>query len=201
MNAEMLGLTSTSTVSGEAITARQRGGTTMLFGRIQNYMDFEKELAQMMLYFIQTAMPVEKMRRILGVWEAKNESGLLGVSVFLDPRTGDPVGEDAILDLLATMKSTRFDLTMKPMPVDASVRQQQYMAALQMAQMILQTGRPIGPMTFKMIGEMSDLPEMFLAALAADAQAEQQMMMAQQQMAGVDGAIKQTQAREGPRGS
>ena len=201
MNAELLGLTSSSTVSGEAITARQRGGTTMLFGRIQNSMDFEKELAEMMLYFIQTAMPVEKMRRILGVWEARNQSGILGTSIFLDPISGEPVRDEQILDLLSTMKSTKFDLILKPMPVDTSVREKQYMQALQMSQMVLQAGTPLGPMTFKMIGQMSDLPEMLLASLEADAQAAQQAALAQQQLEGVQNAMKEQQAREGPRGS
>ena len=201
MNAELLGLTSSSTVSGEAITARQRGGTTMLFGRIQNNMDFEKEVADMMLYFIQTAMPVEKMRRILGVWEARNQSGILGMSVFLDPITGDPVQDDQILDLLSTMKTTKFDLILKPMPVDTSVREKQYMQALQMAQMIVQAGTPLGPMTFKMIGQMSDLPEMLLASFEADAKAIQQQALAAQQMEGIQGAMKEQQSREGPRGS
>lgn len=201
MNAELLGLTSSSTVSGEAITARQRGGTTMLFGRIQNYMDFEKELADMMLYFIQTSMPVEKMRRILGVWEAKNQSNILGTSIFLDPVSGEPVQDDQILDLLSTMKSTKFDLILKPMPVDSSVREQQYMQALQMAQMIVQTGTPIGPTTFKMIGQMSNLPDMLLASMEADARAAQQAALAEQQLVGIQDAMKQQQSRRGPSGS
>ena len=173
----------------------------MLFGRIQNYMDFEKELADMMLYFIQTSMPVEKMRRILGVWEAKNQSNILGTSVFLDPVSGEPVQDDQILDLLATMKTTKFDLILKPMPVDSSVREQQYMQALQMAQMIVQTGTPIGPTTFKMIAQMSNLPDMLVASFEADAQAAQQAALAEQQLVGIQDAMKQQQSRRGPSGS
>ena len=123
------------------------------------------------------------------------------MSVFLDPITGDPVQDDQILDLLSTMKTTKFDLILKPMPVDTSVREKQYMQALQMAQMVVQAGTPLGPMTFKMIGQMSDLPEMLLASLEADAQAAQQQALAMQQMEGIQGAMKEQQSRRGPKGS
>lgn len=200
INSELLGFTSTSTVSGEAITARQRGGATMLFGRLQNYNDFKRETANLILWLVQTTVPIEKMRRILGVWEAKNQTNILGTSVFLDPVTAMPVSEDDILSMLATVKSTRFDLTLKPKPLDQSVREQQFMKGLQMAQLVTTTGVPIGPMTLKMLGQMSDLPEMFLASIEADAQAQQQQMMAEQQMQQLGEAIKNQQARRGPNG-
>lgn len=111
-----------------------------------------------------------------------------------------PVSEDDILSMLATVKSTRFDLTLKPKPLDQSVREQQFMKGLQMAQLVTTTGVPIGPMTLKMLGQMSDLPEMFLASIEADAQAQQQQMMAEQQMQQLGEAIKNQQARRGPNG-
>jgi len=200
INSELLGFTSTSTVSGEAITARQRGGATMLFGRLQNYNDYKREVADLVMWLIQTTMPIDKMRRILGVWEAKNQGNILGTSVFLDPVTSAPVSEDQILDMLSTVKSSKFDLTLKPKPLDQSVREQQFMKGLQMAQLVTTTGVPVGPMTLKMLGHMSDLPEMFLASLEADAQAQQQALLAEQQAQQLGEAIKNQQARRGPNG-
>ncbi len=200
INAEMLGLTSSSTVSGAAVTARQRGGITMQFGRIQNYMDFEESTAQQMLWHIQNSMPVEKMRRILGVWEAKTQSNILGQSAFLHPVSGEPVQEHEILDLLSTMKSTKFDLVLKPMPVDSTIREKQFTTALQMAQLVTQTGRPIGPTTFKELAMLSELPERLIASLEADAQAERQALAAQQQAEGLTSAINERKSQEGPNG-
>lgn len=201
INAEMLGLTSSSTVSGDAIDARQRGGVTMLMGRLLNFQEFDREVAQEMLHQIQTQMPVEKMRRILGVWEAKTQTQITGESVFKHPNTGDPATEDEILDLLASMKTTHFDLVLKPTPVGTEVREQQFMKGLQLMQMITQTGRRIGSVAFKEMAQLSDLPERLIAALEADAQAEQQVAIAEQQQIAIGDSIKSQQAREGPRGS
>jgi len=201
INSEMLGLTSANTVSGSAITARQRGGITMQFGRVQNYIDFDQEVAQHMLWLIQRSMPVDKMRRILGVWEAKTQNQILGQSAFLHPVTGEPAQEHEITGLLSTMKDTKFDLVMKPMPVDQTIREKQMMTALQMAQLITQTGRAIGPTTFKEMAQLSDLPERLVASLEADAQAEQQMAQAQQQAEALQGTMNQRKSTEGPSGS
>lgn len=198
INSELLGLTSNSTVSGEAIDARQRGGITMLFGRLQNYQDFERFLAEQMLYLIQTTMPVEKMRRIMGVWEAKTSSQIMGQSPFLDPVTGDPVTEDEILDLLATVKNTKFDLTIKAMPIAASVRKQQFNTALQLAQLNAQTGRVMGETTFQELANLSELPERLAASLKADAIAAQQAAAAEAQAGGLENTVKSNQAKEGP---
>lgn len=198
MNAEMLGFTSTSTVSGEAIDARQRGGFTMQLGRITNYQEFEKEVAEQTLYQIQESMPVDKMRRMLGVWEARAQSQIMGVSVFLDPITGEPVSESQLLSLLSSVKNTQFDLTLKPTPTDQSTRDRQYMKALQAAQLVTQTGRPIGPTTFEQLLHLSDLPEMLIASLRADAIAAAQAAQAEAQGAAIGDAIKSEQARRGP---
>lgn len=199
-NAELLGFTSSSTVSGEAITARQRGGLTMLFGRIQNYMDFEKELAELVLYLIQTTMPVEKMRRIIGVWEAQNQSQILGQSVFLHPVTAQPVSEDEILEMLATVKNTSFDLILKPMPVDTTVKERQLQTVLQLINIINQSGRPMSTSTLRQVTHMADIPEMLAASLEADAQAEEQALAAEAQQAAIQDTIKQRQSQLGPNG-
>lgn len=200
INSELLGLTSNSTVSGEAIDARQRGGITMLFGRLQNYQDYERWLAEQMLRLIQKVMPVDKMRRIIGVWEAKTQSQITGQSVFLDPTTGEPASEDALFEILSTVKNTKFDLTLKAMPVADSVRKQQFMKGMQMAQLVTQTGRPLGPSTFRELSNLSDLPERLVASLEADMQGAIQAEQAEQQQAGIGDAIKQQQAQEGPNG-
>ena len=70
-----------------------------------------------------------------------------------------------------------------------------------MAQMIVQTGTPIGPTTFKMIAQMSNLPDMLVASFEADAQAAQQAALAEQQLVGIQDAMKQQQSRRGPSGS
>jgi len=200
INAELLGLTGSSAVSGEAIGKRQAGGITMQAGRIQNNLDFQKEVAKQMLYQIQISMPVEKMRRILGVWESKNAVGQDGQSPLLHPVTGDPVSEDQILDLLSTMKNTKFDLILKPMPTDQTVREKQFATALQMMQLVTASGRALGPTTFREVANLSELPERLVAALEADAQAEAQAAQAEAQNTQVGDAIKNRQAREGPNG-
>lgn len=198
INSELLGLTGSSAVSGEAIGKRQAGGITQQAGRIQNFLDFEKEVAEQALYQIQISMPVDKMRRILGVWEAKTQAGIVGQSVLLHPVSGVPVSEEEILTLLSTMKNTKFDLVLKPMPADQTIREKQFGTALQMMQMVTATGRPIGPVTFKEIAQLSDLPERLIAALEADAQAAAQQAQAEAQNAQIGETINSRKAQEGP---
>jgi len=198
INSELLGLTGSSAVSGEAIGKRQAGGITQQAGRIQNYLDFEKEVAQQTLYQIQQSMPVDKMRRILGVWEAKTQAGIVGQSALLHPVSGEPVSEDEILNLLATMKNTKFDLVLKPMPSDQTIREKQFTTALQMMELVTATGRPIGPVTFKEVASLSDLPERLIASLEADAQAAAQQAQAEAQNEQIGGAINSRKSQEGP---
>ena len=168
INAEMIGSSTQATVSGRAIKARQSGGSTALRPRLRTYEDAQLDLARMLFSRIQQFCPPEKIRRIIGVSEMSAPMGVAGQSVFTDPLSGMPVSEDMILDYLGKVKNIEFDLVFSTQPFTPTEREAQYQQALQMATLVTQSGRPIGPSTFNALIEMANLPSKLATALKID---------------------------------
>ena len=175
INAEMVGQTTQQTVSGRAIKARQSGGATALRPRLRNYEEANLDLARMMFSRIQQHYTPEKIRRIIGVAEMSTPMGPAGGSIFSDPLTGMPVPEEVIFSYLQKLKNIEFDLVFSTQPLSDTEREAQYQQALQMVELIQQSGRPIGPATFNAMIEMSDMPSKLATALKIDTMMPPQM--------------------------
>ena len=168
INAEMVGQTTQATVSGRAIKARQSGGSTALRPRLRTYEEAQLDLARMIFSRIQQYYTPEKIRRIIGVAEMSVPMGVNGGSVFSDPLSGQPVPEEMIFAYLQKVKDVDFDLVFSTQPLTATDRDAKYQQALQMAQLVTQSGRPIGPATFNALIEMGDMPSKLSTALKID---------------------------------
>ena len=187
VNAEMIGNTTQQTVSGRAIAARQAGGATGLKPRLRSYEDSLLDLARMVFSRIQQYYPPEKIKRIIGVYEQNTPLGPGGMPLFTDPRTGQPVPEDQIIQYLSNVSNIEFDVAFATHPSTPTEREAQFQTALQVAQLVTQSGRPIGPATFTELINMSDMPSRLATALKVDA------MMPPQQPADPAGQSKQLQ--------
>ena len=171
INAEMTGQTTQQTVSGRAIKARQAGGSVGLKPRFRTFEESQLDLARMLFSRIQQYYPPEKIRRIIGVSEMSNPMGPGGTPMFNDPLTGQPVPEDAVIQFLNNMSDCEFDIVFGLQNKGESERQQDWQDALQVAQLVAQSGRAIGPATFNAMIEMSDMPSKMATALKMDAMA------------------------------
>lgn len=169
INAEMTGQTTQQTVSGRAIKARQEGGVVGLKSRLRNYEDSQLDLARMIFSRIQQYYAPEKIKRILGVQELNSPMGPGGMPIFMDPATGMPVPDDQIINYLRMVGEVEFDLAFSTMPFTATDRQEKYQTALQISQLVAQSGRPIGPATFNALIDLADMPSQLATALKADA--------------------------------
>lgn len=171
INAEMLGQNEGATVSGRAIKARQSGGSTALKARFRNYEEAQLDLARMIFSRIQQYYPAEKIRRIIGISEQSMPMGPAGMSIFTDPMTGMPVPEDQVIQYLDNVTNIEFDLSFATQPFTPSEREAQFQTAMQMAAMVANSGRPIGPQTFMALIDMSNMPSKLSLALKMDAMA------------------------------
>ena len=170
VNAELVGQTTQVTVSGRAIRARQEGGTTILKPRFRNFEEAQLDLARMILSRIQQFYPVEKIRRIIGVTELSGPLGANGQPLFSNPLDGSPLPDDAIIQLLKTMRSTKFDLVLRLAPATASERQAQFEQAVQLAGLITSSGRPLGPNTMQAMIDLADMPTRLAEGLKRDSE-------------------------------
>ena len=184
INAELVGQTTQTTVSGRAIRARQEGGTTILKPRFRSYEESELDVARMLLSRIQQFYPVEKLKRIIGVAELSTPLGPTGQSIFADPTTGAPLNDMAVMSMLSQLRAYQFDLVLRLEPQTASERQAQFEQAVQLAGLITSTGRPLGSNTMAAMIDLADMPTRLAEGLKRDAQQEAMM---QQQMAGGEG--------------
>jgi hypothetical protein len=128
-------------------------------------------MARMLFSRIQQYYSPEKIRRIIGVEELNGPMGPGGSPLFLDPITGQPAPEDQILAYLGTISEIEFDLAFSTTPFTATERQEKYQTALQLAQLVAQSGRPIGPATFNALINMADMPSQLSNAMKMDAMA------------------------------
>jgi len=168
INAEMIGQTTQQTVSGRAIKARQAGGATALRPRLRTYEEAFLDLGRMIFSRIQQYYTPEKIRRIIGVTELSTPLGSTGASVFMDPITGQPVPEEVILQYLRQVKDLEFDVAFSTQPLTPTERQAKFQEALQMASLVANSGRVIGPATFNALVEMADMPSKLATALKID---------------------------------
>ena len=172
VNAEMVGSTTQKTVSGRAIEARQSGGSMVLQPRFFNFSEAELDVTWMALSRIQQYYPPEKIRRIIGLLEAAQQGTGMPPTVFADPITGMPMTEDEIHQTIVRMTNLQFDLALKKQPADPTQREADFSRAMQMAELIMRTGRPLGPNTVIALADMADFPSRFAEGLKRD------MMMA-----------------------
>lgn len=168
VNAEMVGQTTQQTVSGRAIKARQSGGATSLRSRLRAFEESMLDLSRMMFNRIQQFYTPEKIRRIIGVAELSTPMGPQGASIFTDPVSGMPVPEEVIFEYLTKVKNIEFDVAFSTQPFTPTEREAQYQQALQMAALVTQSGRPLGPATFNALIEMSNMPTKLATALKID---------------------------------
>jgi hypothetical protein len=171
INAEMTGQTTQQTVSGRAIKARQQGGSVGLKPRFRTFEESQLDLARMLFSRIQQYYTPEKIRRIIGVSEMSSPMGPGGTPMFNDPLTGQPIPEDAVIQFLTKMSEVEFDIVFGLQNKGETERQQDWQDALQIAQLVTQSGRVIGPATFNAMIEMSDMPSKMATALKMDAMA------------------------------
>ena len=170
INAELVGQTTQTTVSGRAIRARQEGGATILKPRFRMFEEAQLDLARMMLSRVQQFYPVEKIRRIVGVTELNTPLGSNGQSIFTDPQSGQPLPEEAIVEGLSTMRNTQFDLALNLAPATATERQAQFEEAVQLAGLITSSGRPLGPNTMQAMIDLAEMPTRLAEGLKRDAE-------------------------------
>lgn len=168
INAEMVGQTEQKTVSGRAIRARQEGGNTILKPRLFSFEESQLDVTHILLSRIQQYYPVNKVKRIIGLAELASPMGPAGMSIFSDPLTGQPMPEEEIMKLLTVMGSTMFDLSIKLEPADPTQRQTEFETAMQLTELLMKTGRPIGPMTFQALVDMSHMPTRMAEGLRRD---------------------------------
>lgn len=179
VNAEMVGQTTQSTVSGRAIRARQEGGSTILKPRFRNFEESQLDLARMMLGRVQQYYPVEKMRRIIGVTELSTPLGPEGQPIFSDPETGEQIPDSAVISILSTMKNTRFDLVLNLVPSTATERQAQFEQAVQLAGLLTSSGKPLGANTLQSMIDLAEMPTRLAEGLKRDAEQEVNPAMVQ----------------------
>lgn len=170
INAELVGQTTQTTVSGRAIHARKEGGSTILKPRFRSFEEAELDLARMLLSRIQQFYPVEKIRRIIGVTELSTPLGQEGRPLFTDPVTGREMRDDEIAHLLTTMRTTKFDLALHLSPSSATARQAQFEQAIQLAGVITSSGRPLGPHTMQAMIDLADMPTRLAEGLKRDSE-------------------------------
>lgn len=168
INAEMVGSTTQKTVSGRAIRARQEGGNTILKPRLYSFEESQLDVTHMLLSRIQQYYPPQKIKRIIGLAELASPMGAMGQSIFSDPVTGQPMSEDEVIRMLVTMSNLSFDLAIKLEPSDPTQRQAEFERAFQLAGLLMQTGRQLGPMTMQALTDMSDMPSRFAEGLRRD---------------------------------
>jgi hypothetical protein len=195
INAEMVGQTTQQTVSGRAIKARQSGGATALRPRLRTFEESNLDLARMIFSRIQQYYTPEKIRRIIGVAELSTPMGPQGNSIFTDPITGAPVPEEVIFEYLSKVKNVEFDVVFSTQPFTDTEREAQYQNALQMATLVTQSGRPIGPATFNALIEMSNMPTKLSTALKIDSMMPPTM---QPDPSGQTNTINKSKGGQGP---
>lgn len=203
INAEMVGQTTQQTVSGRAIKARQSGGAIGLKPRFRTFEESQLDLARMLFSRIQQYYPPEKIRRIIGVSEMSMPMGPGGTPMFCDPITGMPMPEDGVLQWLQKMGEIEFDIVFGLQNQSETERQAQWEQTLQVAQLVAQSGRPIGPATFMAMIDASDMPSKMANALKMDAMAppvQQADPGAQAQQIGKMQGGGQGQSKGGPMG-
>ena len=179
VNAEMVGQTTQSTVSGRAIRARQEGGSTILKPRFRNFEESQLDLGRMILGRVQQYYPVEKIRRIIGVTELSTPLGGSGQPIFSDPVNGQPIPDDAVISILSTLKNTRFDLALSLEPSTATERQAQFEQATQLAGLITSSGKPLGPASMQAMIDLANMPTRLAEGLKRDAEQEVNPAMVQ----------------------
>lgn len=179
VNAEMVGQTTQSTVSGRAIRARQEGGSTILKPRFRNFEESQLDLARMILSRVQQYYPIEKMKRIIGVTELSSPLGATGQPLFSNPQTGQPIPDQEVVSLLSTMKNTRFDLVLSLEPATATERQAQFEQATQLAGLLTSSGKPLGAHTLQAMVDLADMPTRLAEGLKRDAEQETNPAMVQ----------------------
>lgn len=168
INAEMVGSTTQKTVSGRAIRARQEGGNTILKPRLFSFEEAQLDVTHMLLSRIQQYYPPQKIKRIIGLAELAGPMGAMGQTIFSDPQTGEPIGEQQVIELLTTLSNLSFDLAIKLEPADPTQRQAEFERAMVLADMVMKTGRPLGPMTMQALVDMSDMPTRLAEGLRRD---------------------------------
>lgn len=179
INAELVGQTTQTTVSGRAIRARQEGGATILKPRFRSFEEAQLDLARMLLGRIQQFYPVEKLKRIIGVAELNTPLGTGGQPLFTDPQSGQPMPDEAIMGLLSTMRNTKFDLVLSLSPSTATERQAQFEEAVQLAGLITSSGRPLGPNTMQAMIDLAEMPSRLAEGLKRDSEQEVNPAMVQ----------------------
>lgn len=170
INAELVGQTTQTTVSGRAIRARQEGGSTILKPRFRSYEESQLDLAYALLSRIQQFYPVEKLKRIIGIAELSAPLGQNGKSLFTDPITGKPMPDEAVMSILGTMRTTKFDLALRLSPASATERQAQFEQAVQIAGLITSSGKPLGGNTLAAMVDLADMPTRLAEGLKRDAE-------------------------------
>lgn len=170
VNAELVGQTTQTTVSGRAIRARQQGGATILKPRFRSFEESKLDVARMFLSRIQQYFPVEKMRRIIGIAELSTPLGQEGQSIFTNPVSGEPMPDSMIIELLTSMRNTKFDLALNLTPSTATERQAQFEQAVQLAGLITSSGRPLGPNTMQAMVDLADMPTRLAEGLKRDSE-------------------------------
>ena len=164
VNNELVGNTTQVTVSGKAIRARQQGGLNVLQPRFRNYEEAELDIGSMQLSRVQQFYPPEKIRRIIGVAELQTENNPEQIPLFMG------MSDDQVIAELKQLKATRFDLVLQTVPATATERQARFERGMELINLMVQSGRPVGQATMATLLKMSDAPTELGEAVKIDMQ-------------------------------
>lgn len=160
INAELSGQTTQQTISGTAITARQRGGLVGLQGMVDAFAFARTEIGHHLLQWIQAFYDEHKIRRILGDLLAQGDPSLMPGSP--EEMQALMANEQAIA-MFTRMKQAELDLVLVPDATPPSIRAAQYQDLMD----LLQKGFPIPP---EVILDASDAPKKEMIRRAIQAQ-------------------------------
>ncbi|HJS81926.1 MAG TPA: hypothetical protein VJ742_03735, partial [Nitrososphaera sp.] len=111
--------------------------------------------------------------------ELNTPLGSNGGPIFNDPRSGKPMPDEIVTNLLTTMKNTKFDLVLNLVPGTATERQAQFEQGVQLAGLITSSGKPLGPQTMQAMIDLADMPTRLAEGLKRDSEQEVNPAMVQ----------------------
>jgi len=127
INNELLGNTTQRTVSGRAITARQKSGLVVQEPLMESFEQEKEEAVRFMLALIQQNMPIAKALRILGTIAVRDDASETAQMMAAIP---DP----ELFMVLSEAFEAEYDIVIKHIPADASLKAQQWQILLELAQ-------------------------------------------------------------------
>ena len=149
INAELAGQTTQQTVSGAAITARQRGGLVGLQGFVDAFAFARTQIGMHLLQWIQHYYDEQKIRNVLGDLLAQGQAEELpGGAAEIQ----QVLANEKAIETFKRMRQTELDVVLMPDATPPTIRATQFADLMQLRQ----AGFPIPP---EIILDASDAPK------------------------------------------